>query len=160
MAGAWRELVDLGRDLGISAAAAGAAVPTRREFAAYAEEHGLPEARAVAVAADAAVFGPADPDDAAVGGVWQLVAAARRAAAAGLPLRRRLWVAVNPVSLWASRATLDRLRDAARSAASRVPRRGAPRTRPGAPRRPGPRPGAARPGPRGGQGRRAVPGGA
>jgi hypothetical protein len=159
VAGAWRELVDLGRDLGISAARAGAAVPTRREFAAHAEEHGLPEARAVAVAADAAVFGPADPDDAAVAGIWQLVTAARRAAA-GLPLRRRLWVAVNPVSLWASRATLDRLRDAARSAASRVPRRGAPRTRPGPPRRPGPRPGVARPGPRGGQGRRTVPRGA
>ena len=160
VAGAWRELVDLGRDLGIAAAEASAQAPTRREFAAYAEEHGLVDARAVAVAADAAVFGPADPDDAAVTRVWQLVAAARKAATSGLPLRRRLWVAVSPVSLWASRVTLDRLRDAARSAASRVPRRGAPRTRPGAPRRPGPRPGVARPGPRGGQGRRAVPGGA
>jgi len=129
VAGAWRELVDLGRDLGISAVGAGAAVPTRREFAAHAEEHGLPQARAVAMAADAAVFGPADPDDAAVAGVWQLVTAARRAATAGLPLRRRLWVAVNPVSLWASRATLDRLRGAARSAAGRVPRPGAPRPR-------------------------------
>ena len=122
VAGAWRELVDLGRDLGISPAGASASAPTRREFAAHAEDRGLAEARAVAVAADAAVFGPADPDDAAVAGIWQLVAAARHTATASLPLRRRLWVAVNPVSLWASRASLDRLRDAARSHAARVPR--------------------------------------
>ena len=120
VAGAWRELVDLSRDLGI-AAGASATAATRREFAAHAAEHGLTEARAVAVAADAAVFGPADPDDAAVAGVWQLVAEARRAATSSLPLRRRLWVAVNPASLWASRATLEHLRAAARSAAS--PRR-------------------------------------
>jgi hypothetical protein len=40
----------------------------------------------------------------AAAGVWQLVAAARHAATASLPLRRRAWVAVNPVSLWASPA--------------------------------------------------------
>ena len=122
VAGAWRELVDLSRDLGIGPAGASAPVPTRREFAAHAEAHGLPAAKTVAVAADAAVFGPADPDDAAVADVWQLVAAARRAATADLPARRRLWVAVNPVSLWASRATLVRLRDAARSQTARIPR--------------------------------------
>jgi hypothetical protein len=127
VAGAWRELVDLGRDLGISAGEASAPAATRREFAAYAEEHGLGDARAVAVAADAAVFGPADPDDAAVSRVWQLVAAARKAATSGLPLRRRLWVAVSPVSLWASRVTLDRLRAAVPSGAVRIPRPGAPR---------------------------------
>jgi hypothetical protein len=132
VAGAWRELVDLGRDLGISAAGTTTLAPTRREFAAHAEEHGLKEARAVAVAADAAVFGPADPDDAAVSAVWQLVTAARRAATSGLPLRRRLWVAVNPVSLWASRATLERLRDAVRSRAARI-RRPAPLRHPGQP---------------------------
>jgi hypothetical protein len=115
VAGAWRELVDLGRDLGISAAAASASVPTRREFAAQVEQHGLPQATAIAVAADAAVFGPADPDDAAVADIWQLVAATRRAATASLPARRRLWVAVNPVSLWASRATLEPMVDALRS---------------------------------------------
>src|SRR6202020_2985666 len=84
VAGAWRELVDLGRDLGI--AVAGGPAPTRREFAAHAEENGLPTAGAGAAAADAAVFGPAEPDDAAAAGVWQLVAAARRAATASLPL--------------------------------------------------------------------------
>ncbi|HEY1665314.1 MAG TPA: transglutaminase-like domain-containing protein [Trebonia sp.] len=190
VAGAWRELVDLGRDLGISAAGTTTLAPTRREFAAHAEEHGLKEARAVAVAADAAVFGPADPDDAAVSAVWQLVTAARRAATSGLPLRRRLWVAVNPVSLWASRATLERLRDAVRSRAARIrrpaplrhpgqppgpprsgpPRPGAPRSGPPRsggprPRRPRPLPGAPRSGilrsgGRGGQGGRPLPGGA
>ncbi|MGH3248846.1 MAG: transglutaminase-like domain-containing protein, partial [Trebonia sp.] len=157
VAGAWRELVDLGCDLGISPAGSGAwdvsvgpgapadsgasagagapagpgtrtgsggpaSVPTRREFAAHAEAHGLAEARAVAVAADAAIFGPADPDDATVTEVWRLVTAASRAATRGLPRRRRLWVAVNPASLWTSRAALDRLRDAARSQAARIPR--------------------------------------
>ena len=104
VAGAWRELVDLGRDLGITAGTGGQA-PTRREFAAHAEEHGLPTAGAVAAAADAAVFGPAEPDDTAAAGVWQLVAAARKAATASLPLRRRAWVAVNPASLWAAPAS-------------------------------------------------------
>jgi hypothetical protein len=129
VAGAWRDLVDLGRDLGIPAAGACASAPTRREFAAHAEERGLKEARAVAVAADAAVFGPADPDDAAVSGVWQLVAAARRAATSGLPLRRRVWVAVNPASLWASRATLERMRDAVRSRPPAYPARARPAAR-------------------------------
>ena len=136
VAGAWRELMDLGRDLGIAAGEATAPAPTRREFAAYAEQHGLADARAVAVAADAAVFGPADPDDAAVTRVWQLVAAARKAATSSLPLRRRLWVAVSPVSLWASRATLERLRGSVRSSAARFPRLGSPRRlgkSPGAP---------------------------
>jgi hypothetical protein len=166
VAGAWRELVDLGRDLGIPAAGESAQAPTRREFAAHAEEHGLKEARAVAVAADAAVFGPADPDDAAVSGVWQLVAAARRAATSSLPLRRRVWVAVNPASLWASRATLERMRDAVRSRAARISRPGPPR-RPGPPGSKGRRPGGTRPGdptsgpPRsGGPRRRPLPGSA
>ena len=75
VAGAWRELIDLSRDLGIVAASPDAAVkpgipraperpaaaavgaPTRREFAAYAESRGLPSARAVADAADAATLG-------------------------------------------------------------------------------------------------------
>ncbi|MGH3206266.1 MAG: transglutaminase-like domain-containing protein [Trebonia sp.] len=175
VAGAWRELVDLGRDLGISAAGVSASAPTRREFAAHAEEHGLKEARAVALAADAAVFGPADPDNATVSGVWQLVTAARRAATSGLPLRRRLWVAVNPASLWASRATLERMRDTARSRAARIPRPGTPRRPgqpPGAPRSGPPRSGGPRPGrprlrpgappaaARAGQDRQPLPGGA
>ena len=126
VAGAWRELIDLSRDLGIMAArrtrrssraSAGAGsvrpsatvgAPTRREFAAYAESRGLPSARAVADAADEATFGPADPDGAAAARVWQLVAAARRGATAALPRWRRAWVEVNPGSLWASRAEVER----------------------------------------------------
>ncbi len=178
VAGAWRELVDLGRDLGIAAAGAGGpglkiAAPTRREFAAHAEEHGLREARAVAVAADAVIFGPGEPDAAAVTEVWRLVAAARRAATSGLPRRRRLWVAVNPASLWASRATLDRLRDALRARVTRLPRPGIfghsgpprPGQPPGAPRAGGPRsrpPRSGRPraGGRNARGRRPLPDGA
>ena len=108
VAGAWRELVDLSRDMGIAAAAPAAAVgaggtPTRREFAAYAESRGLRSAWDVAVAADAATFGPADPDGAAVMRVWALVARARRDATSSLSRWRRAWVAVNPASLLASR---------------------------------------------------------
>jgi len=118
VAGAWRELVDLGRDLGVERAAPvtpGMAAPvvgggamTRREFAAYAEARGLAAASAVAVAADAATFGPADPDSVAVARVWQLVATSRRGTTAPLPRWRRFWVMVNPASLWASRAAIDR----------------------------------------------------
>ena len=127
VAGAWRELIDLSRDLGIVSASPEATAkpgiprgpgpslapptvgaPTRREFAAYAEGRGLPSARAVADAADAATFGPADPDGAAAARVWLLVGAARRGATAALPRWRRVWVVVNPRSLWASRAEVDR----------------------------------------------------
>jgi len=117
VAGAWRELIDFGRDLGIKPAAAegaNAAAPagtalTRRELAALAANHGLPSALAVAVAADAAVFGPADPDTEIAARVWSLVREARRGAMAALPRRRRAWVAVNPASLWASRAVADQV---------------------------------------------------
>jgi hypothetical protein len=132
VAGAWRELVDLGRDLGIGPAGPGAPAPTRREFATRAEAEGLTAAGAVAAAADAAVFGPADPDDAAAVRIWQLVAEARRSAKAALPLRRRLWVAVNPASLLAYRRALPGPRAATRAPAARAPRRGnGPRRRPG-----------------------------
>jgi hypothetical protein len=76
-----------------------AGVLTRRELAAHAEANGLPCAAEVAVAADAAIFGPADPDQAAADRVWTLVEQARRGAIRRLPLRRRAWVAVNPASL-------------------------------------------------------------
>jgi len=100
VAGAWRELLDLGRDLGIGSAAPTA---TRREQAARAEPSGLPAAGAVAAAADAAIFGPADPDDAAAAQVWALADEARRGAMARLSRRRRAWVAVNPAGLVAPR---------------------------------------------------------
>ena len=84
VAGAWAELVDLGRDLGVAPQPA----PTRREQALYIRRgatpcrppggaaHASPSSAslsaAVAVAADAAIFGPADPSPAAVGtsGTW------------------------------------------------------------------------------------------
>lgn len=106
VAGAWRELLDLGRDMGI----APAAHATRREQATRAEQDGFPQAVAMAVAADAAVFGPRDPDDATAASVWALVDQVRRGATANLARWRRAWVAVNPASLWASRAALARPR--------------------------------------------------
>ena len=124
VAGAWRELIDLGRDLGLeratpvtpgvsvtpgpAASAADAGAMTRREFAAYAQARGLSAASAVAVAADAATFGPADPDGTAVARVWQLVDTSRRDAMAPLSRWRRAWVTVNPASLWAYRAVIQR----------------------------------------------------
>jgi hypothetical protein len=101
-AGAWLELSDLGRDLGIRPDGAPGRA-TRREQAAQAEAGGLAAAASVAAAADAVVFGPGDPDDAAAAEVWALAAAARRAAMAPLSRRRRAWVAVNPASLRALR---------------------------------------------------------
>jgi len=98
---AWRELLDLGRDLGIPPTAATA---TRLEQAAVAEARGLPAAGLAASAADAAVFGPVDPDDAAAAGVWALTDATRRGAMARLSRWRRAWVAVNPASLFGARS--------------------------------------------------------
>ena len=140
VAGAWRELIDLGRDLGIertapvrpgasvtpgaAASAAGAGAMTRREFAAYAQARGLSAASALAVAADAATFGPADPDDATVARIWQLVKTSRRDTTAPLPRWRRAWVTVNPASLWASRAGIDRAVAQARRVGRRPAARG------------------------------------
>ncbi len=95
--GAWRELLDLGRDLGIVPAAHA----TRREQAAHAERHGLAHVASVAVATDAAVFGPDDPDDATAARIWALVEESRHGVMANLARWRRAWVAVNPASLWA-----------------------------------------------------------
>jgi hypothetical protein len=98
---AWREVLDLGRDLGIPATAPTA---TRREQAAVAEARGLAAAGVVAAAVDAAVFGPADPSDATAASVWALADEARRGAMARLSRRRRAWVAVNPAGLVAPRS--------------------------------------------------------
>jgi len=102
---------------------------TRREFAAYAEARGLPAASDVAVAADAASFGPTDPDSMAVARVWQLVETSRRGARAPLPRWRRAWVTVNPASLWASRAMTGRAAAQARRAGRRPAPRGPGRSR-------------------------------
>jgi len=158
VAGAWRELVDLGYDLGIkpSAGTAGAATgvaQTRRELAASAEAHGLPSATAVAHAADAAIFGPVDPDREAVARVWALVGQARRGSLAALPRRRRAWVAVNPASLWASRAAVNRVFELLRKSVREQGSGGARGSRSRGGFRGGP-------GSRGHGRRRAVPGGA
>ena len=100
--GAWRELLDFGRDLGIVPAVHA----TRREQAAHAERGGLAQASTLAVATDAAVFGSEDPNDATVDRIWALAEQTRRGATADLTRWRRAWVAVNPASLWASRAAL------------------------------------------------------
>ncbi len=118
--GAWRELLDLGRDLGI--------VPvghaTRREQAAHAERHGLASVTTIAAAADAAVFGPGDPDDAAADRIWALVEESRHGATADLARWRRAWVAVNPASLWAARAAASAGRAARVGRAARAARAG------------------------------------
>ncbi|MGH3151740.1 MAG: transglutaminase domain-containing protein [Streptosporangiaceae bacterium] len=98
VSGAWREVLDLGRDLGI--ASAGDA--TRREQAAHVERQGLAGVSAIAAAADAVVFGPEDPDDTAAGRIWALVEDSRHSTTAGLARWRRAWVAVNPASLSAA----------------------------------------------------------
>ncbi len=97
--GAWRELLDFGRDLGVVPAAHA----TRREQAAHAERHGLAHVAVVAVATDAAVFGPEAPDDATAVRIWALVEESRHGVLGNLARWRRAWVAVNPASLWAAR---------------------------------------------------------
>ena len=126
VAGAWRELVDLSRDLGIVAASPDAAV-----------KPGMPRAPGVRPrprsARRPAGSSPRTPRAAACRprrtwrspptrppsarptrtarrrpGSGPLVATARRGATASLPRWRRAWVAVNPASLWASRAAVDR----------------------------------------------------
>lgn len=95
--GAWRDLLDFCRDLGVVLAPDG----TRREQATEAEQRALPGFSAVADAADAAVFGPGDPDEATIARIWGLADTARDGAAATLGAWLRLWIAVNPASLWA-----------------------------------------------------------
>ena len=102
--GAWLELLDLGRDLGIERPANA----TRREFARTAERGGIAGALVVARAADAAAFRRDEPDDVAVTRVWTLAEQARRNATGPLARWRRAWVAVNPASLWASRPARTR----------------------------------------------------
>jgi hypothetical protein len=98
--GAWREILDAGRDIGI----APDSYATRREQAANAELRGLPQVAALAQEVDAAVFGLPDPDDAAADRIWTLTDQTRRGATAGLTRWRRIWVAVNPASLLANLA--------------------------------------------------------
>jgi hypothetical protein len=71
IAGGWKELTDLARDMGYQVPAGA----TRREQSAAIGVEGL---RAVAEAADQAVFSAGNPDQGQVTGFWLLVKAARK----------------------------------------------------------------------------------
>ncbi|MFD4676443.1 transglutaminase-like domain-containing protein [Lentzea sp. NPDC058450] len=85
----WRELVDHARDLG-------ATVPrglTRRQEATRLQERF--DLRGLAAAADAQVFGPGTPDQAAVDAYWAAVREARSRMRASVPWWRRWLAAVD-----------------------------------------------------------------
>lgn len=90
--GGWLEFLDRARDLGRPVPAHG----TRLEQAAAV---GGAEALDLARSANAAVFGPGEPDTAASQGYWAGVMGARKSVLAGLPWWRRWAVALNPRSL-------------------------------------------------------------
>jgi hypothetical protein len=95
IAGGWREITDLARDLGHP-------VPpraTRREVARFA----VPSAVDLAEQVDASVFGHAVPDDAVAGSVWDRVDEVRRAMVAQRSRKDRIRAAVTLTSLRAGR---------------------------------------------------------
>lgn len=106
VAGGWRELLDLLRDLGVGTDPDA----TRREQAAAAQHADVAGARAIAVAADAALFGPDGADEAAARRIWREIDKVRAEAVASLGSLRRLWVMANPASLWPDRAARTRPR--------------------------------------------------
>jgi len=90
VAGAWAELVDHARDLGMS-------VPLG--VSRPAQARALTRAGDFSERADNEVFSRVEPDEAQVGRVWHDLGRERRAMTAGRPLRRRVWAPFNPVSL-------------------------------------------------------------
>lgn len=92
--GAWRELVDHARDLGMGVPL-GATV-TRREQAVGLATDG---AGTLARRADSSVFGPQVPPADAAASYWQAVDEERRAMSASVSRRRRVLAAVNLASL-------------------------------------------------------------
>ena len=90
MAGAWTELVDHARDLGI---------PVRPYATRPAQARVLALAGDLPQEADDGVFGVEEPDPPAVEAYWQQVMRERRVLGQGQPLRRRLWAPFNPVTL-------------------------------------------------------------
>jgi hypothetical protein len=93
-ASGWRELLDQARDLGHP-------VPsqrTRREQARALS--GGP--RNLALAADAAVFGPDDPSPQQIATYWEAVAMARKDLRRAVGRWRRIWSVVTPASLLSS----------------------------------------------------------
>lgn len=90
--GAWRDGVASVRDMGVPVLVG---ARTRNETASDVPTDAWPQAVTFAGAVDAALFGPAAPDDQTAETVWQLADAQRGELAAGLPPVRRLRAAVS-----------------------------------------------------------------
>ena len=91
--GAWDELVDRARDLGVPMST----VTTRPTQAAIMERGAELAARA-----DRSIFSADDLDDTDAEEFWRLVHAELRELDGTRPRWRRWWAAVNPRSLWSS----------------------------------------------------------
>jgi hypothetical protein len=92
MAGAWTELVDHARDLGVPVGVH-ASRPAQARVMAASGTGGLSQE------ADDGVFGAGEPSEAAVTAYWDQVMAERRELRSGRGLTRRAWAPFNPVSL-------------------------------------------------------------
>lgn len=90
MAGAWAELVDHGRDLGIA---------VRPHSSRPAQARVLARAGALSRAGDVGVFAEEEPEEGAVTAYWEQVMRERRALGRTQKLPRRLWAPFNPVTL-------------------------------------------------------------
>jgi len=90
MAGAWAELVDHARDLGI---------PVKVHASRPAQARVLARAGALSREGDDGVFAEAEPTEGAVSAYWEQVMRERRQLGASQPVRRRLWAPFNPVTL-------------------------------------------------------------
>ncbi len=90
VAGAWSDLVDRARDLG---------VPVRPGASRPAQARTLGTALVLAHQVDASVFAEAEPPREEVGRAWKRAAAELRAVAHAQGRRRRLWAPFNPVTL-------------------------------------------------------------
>jgi hypothetical protein len=101
IAGGWREVIDVGRDLGHQPAPTATRAEAAASIVAGAGldgEHATRLGR-VGAEADAATFGPAAPDDIAAAGYWHQVEDARRSLTDGLSRRRRFRAATRLTSL-------------------------------------------------------------
>jgi imidazolonepropionase-like amidohydrolase len=89
MAGAWRELVDHARDLGI---------PVKVHASRPAQAEVLALAAGLSREGDDGVFAEDEPTEAVVTDYWVQVMGERRRLGQGQRLRRRLWAPFNPTS--------------------------------------------------------------
>ncbi len=90
MAGAWAELVDHARDLGI---------PVRAHSSRPAQARVLARAGALSREGDVGVFAAEEPEEGVVTAYWEQVMRERRALGEGQRLPRRLWAPFNPATL-------------------------------------------------------------